>query len=100
MALVIKRSDKFPVGTVVNAYAAVGGLNRHHEGKPSGVSLASATVDATGTLTFSTLPSGGLYALNAEVAGAQANMLAGADGWVPPGTLKQRVAARRAAAHV
>lgn len=94
--LIVKGSDKFPVGTSVKAYAAVGGSNRHHEGKPSGASLAEATVDAKGTLTFSSLGEG-LYALWAEVAGSNANMLAGSQEFTAPGTLQERIARVRLA---
>lgn len=90
--LTVKRSDKFPVGTVVKAYP--GNANRHHEGKPSGVASAEATVDAKGVLNFSTLAEG-LYQLWAEVEGKNANMLAGSQGFTPLGTLRSRIAAKR-----
>jgi hypothetical protein len=94
MLVVADRSDKFPVGTVVKAYSAVGGENRHHEGRPSGTALASATVAANGVLTFTTLAEG-LYQLWAEVAGSQANLLVGGYEFPPLGTLRERVAAKR-----
>lgn len=93
MALTIRRSDKFPVGTVVKAFAGAP-ANRHHEGKPSGSALAEATVAADGSLTFSTLGAG-IYSLWAEVAGTNANMMAGSEGFAPLGTLKERIASRR-----
>lgn len=96
MALTVKRSDKFPVGTVVSAYSPPS--NRHHAGKPSGVAVATATVDASGTLTFAVEP--GVYNLYAEVAGDPVNLRAGSEEFVPPGTLKARLAARKLAAGV
>lgn len=97
MSLVVKRSDRFPVGTVVEAFSPPS--NRHHEGKPSGVAVASATVDASGKLTFSSLAEG-VYNLWAEVAGANVNLKAGSEEFTPPGTLRARIAARRLAAGV
>jgi len=94
MALVINRSDKFPVGTAVKAFT--GPANRHHEGKPSGTALAEATVAANGTLTFPTLAPG-LYSLFAEVNGLPANMLAGSESFTAPPRLKERISRLRAA---
>lgn len=91
--VVVARSDKFPVGTVVSAYG--GAQNRHFEGRPSGEALTSATVDSSGRLTFS-LPEGPVYHLYAEVAGKPANLEFGAEGFSLLGTLKQRIAAVRA----
>lgn len=96
MSLVVKRSDRFPVGTVVSAFAPP--LNRHHEGKPSGVALATATVDASGTLTFP-LPEA-IYNLWAEVAGANVNLRAGSEEFSQPGTLRERISKRRTLAGV
>lgn len=97
MALTVKRSDKFPVGTAVSAFSPP--LNRHHEGKPSGVALATATVDASGTLSFPTLGEA-IFNLWAEVGGANANLRAGSEEFTAPGTLRARLAARRLAAGV
>jgi hypothetical protein len=99
MSLVIRRSDRFPVGTTVKAFA--GATNRHHEGKPSGTATAEATVAADGSLTFATLAAGGLYTLNAEVAGVQVNLLAAASSpFAALGTLRERIAAKRRALSV
>ncbi len=95
--LSIRRSDKFPVGTVVKAFP--GPENRHYEGKPSGTATAEATVDTSGRLQFTTLPEG-IWRLWAEVAGTNANLEAANITWTLPGTLKQRIAARQAAAGV
>jgi len=95
MALVVRRSDKFPVGTTVKAFAGAPG-NRHHEGRPSGTAAAEATVAGDGSLTFSTLAAG-LFSLWAEVAGTNANLMAGSEGFTAPGTLRQRIAAKRLA---
>lgn len=96
MALIVKRSDKFPVGTSVKAFAAVGGENRHHEGQPSGTVLATETVAANGTLTYPTLAEG-LYQLFAVVNGSNANMLVGSQEFTAPGTLQERIARVRLA---
>lgn len=53
LTIALNRSDLFPVGTVVEAFA---NQPARPGRKPAGAALASATVDATGTLTFSTLP--------------------------------------------
>lgn len=93
--LLIRRSDKFPVGTEVGAYP--GGMqNRHHEGKPSGEPLATATVDATGALSFPSLPDG-IYCLWASVNGTNANMLAGSQGFALLPSLRKRIIERRIA---
>lgn len=96
MSLVVKRSDRFPVGTVVSAFSPPS--NKHHEGKPSGVAVAAATVDASGTLTFSVAE--GVYNLWAEVAGVNVNLKAGSEEFAAPGNLKARLAARKLAAGV
>jgi hypothetical protein len=97
VALVISRSDRFAVGTVVKAFDAAGGLNRHHGGQQSGPVLAEATVDAGGKLTFSTLGLG-LYELYAEAESRPTSLLSGLGVFSAPGTLPERVAARRALA--
>ena len=90
--VVVSRSDKFPVGTVVQAFLPAS--SRHLEGRPSGTATAEATVDATGKLTFTNLPEG-VYALYGEVAGKPANLQLGNVAYVAPGTLKARIAERR-----
>lgn len=101
MASLKLNNPKFPVGTVVSAFAASDGQqNRHHEGKPSGTAVATATVGADGQLVFPTLPNG-RYSLYAEVAGAPANVQAGNEDFVvPPTRLLARVAQRRVLAGV
>lgn len=89
-AVSIFRSDKFPVGTSVGAYA--GQNNRHHEGKPSGTAVENSTVGTDGKLTFPSLPEG-MFTLYAEVESKPANMLLGNYGFTAPGSLKQRIKA-------
>lgn len=95
MALVVKRSDRFPIGTTVKAFAGIGGSNRHQDGRPSGPILEEATVDATGKLEFAGLGES-IYSLWAIVGGENRNLTAGGIGYTAPGTLKERLAAKRA----
>lgn len=92
VTVAVKRSDKFPVGTVVGAFKPASG--RHFGGRPSDTPEAEATVDATGTLTFTSLPEG-MYALWAEVAGKNADLQLGNVTYTALGTLKQRITALR-----
>jgi len=95
MSLVVKRSDLYPVGTTVKAFSPPS--NRHFGGKPSGVAVGEAVVDAAGTLTFA-IPDG-LYRLWASVGGSDVNLLAGSQGFTaPPTFLGSRIKAQREAA--
>ncbi|HEY4451028.1 MAG TPA: hypothetical protein VGN13_05490 [Solirubrobacteraceae bacterium] len=95
MSLVVRRSDRFPVGTSVKAFA---GVTVRHDGRPGGTAASEATVAADGSLTFSTLTPGALYTLYAEVGGKPVNMLAAASASFPAlGTLQERIAASRLA---
>jgi hypothetical protein len=94
MALVIRRSDVFPIGTTVKAFPLA--FERTHQSRPPGTQLASATVAADGSLTFSTLANGN-YTLWAEVGGVGVQIHAGSEGFTPPAPgLLERVRARRA----
>jgi hypothetical protein len=64
--LVIRRSDLYPVGTLVYAYAARNAVPGG--GKPSGTALSSATVAADGSLTFVGISERTAVVLWAEVA--------------------------------
>lgn len=92
--LVLKRSDRYPVGTAVGAYPAG---QRIKDGNPSGAPTETQTVAADGSLTFTTLLEGVPYVLWANVAGVPS--YTAVRGSTPPAvfqTLKQRIAARRA----
>jgi len=91
--LVIRRSDLYPVGTSVGAYPLRAKISG---GKPSGSSLATATVAADGSLTFSSLTEGALVQLWAEVAGVHVYMQTGVPVPVAPvETLQERKRKRR-----
>lgn len=92
MSSVTLSNSKFPVGTVVGAYSPF--YDRHFEGKPSGTPVETATVASTGKVTFAGLADGN-YALWAEVEGKNANVGLLHVPWVEPGTLFQRIKARR-----
>jgi hypothetical protein len=94
MSLVVKRSDRFPIGTVVSAYKPTVPVPR--QARPAGTALETATVDAAGTLTFAGLGEG-LYSLYAEVGEVPRLILAGNQGFTEPGTLQERIATLRAA---
>jgi hypothetical protein len=90
----VRRSDRFPVGTVVGAYPK---QTRIFNGKPSGTPLTTATVAADGSLTFTGLNEREPLVLWAEVAGEQRYLGSEAPAPVAPQqTLKQRIASRRA----
>lgn len=92
-ALILKRSDRFPVGQVVQLFA--GGVgNRVFGSRPGGSPVAEATVDATGTLTFPNIELG-IYDAFAIVAGSDVHVICNNLGWKPLGTLKERIAAAR-----
>ena len=93
-AVSTRNDQKFPVGTVVGAYTP--GYNRHHEGKPSGTAVETATVAANGVLTFPALPEGQYVLWGEPSAGVNANMALGNFAPVVLGTLRARVEARRA----
>jgi len=91
--LTIKRSDRYPVGTVVSAYPK---SSRVYSGKPAGTALATATVAADGSLTFTGLNEREPLVLWAEVAGESRYLGSEAPAPVtPPETLKQRIQKRR-----
>lgn len=99
MSVQIRRSDLYPVGTTVSAYAENAG-DRRREAKPAGSAVATAVVDANGMLAFPTLAPG-RFTLHAEVGGKP--VILGAGGESPPPAfmpLQQRIAARRREAHV
>jgi histidyl-tRNA synthetase len=73
---------------------------RHIDAKPAGTAFETETVDASGTLTFTTLAGGGAYDLYAEVSGANRNVAVSDSGFTPLGTLKERIKARQEAAGV
>jgi hypothetical protein len=76
--LKISRSDLFPVGTTVKAYASgPRGSAAALLGNaiPSGASVEEHAVDAEGNVTFTTLVSGKLYVLFAEVSGEKRSLL-------------------------
>jgi hypothetical protein len=72
--LVVNRSDLFPVGTTVKAYALTTAEQGHsalvREGEPKGANAGSATVNATGVLELTRLAENVPYVVAAEVAGA------------------------------
>jgi hypothetical protein len=91
---VTNRSDRFPVGTSVSAYPKSA---RVYSGKPAGVALATATVAADGSLTFTGLNEREPLVLWAEVGGESRYLGSEAPAPVtPPQTLKQRIQGRRA----
>lgn len=96
----IRRSDIYPVGTVVSVFSGDAGSRRGYEGqKPAGVVLSTATVAADGTLKLTNLPDG-RYTLWAQVAGQHVTTGVDATPYAPPPTLQERLAARRVAAGV
>jgi len=96
MAQIIQRSDRFPVGTQVKAFA---GATPAQQGKPAGPVVETATVDALGRLAFNGLTAGVLYTLYAEVAGAVVKVTTMvSEPFTSTSTLQQRVRARRLAA--
>ena len=94
VTITTNRSDLFPIGTVVKAYPAGG---RMFAGKPSGASLAEATVDATGKLEV-TIPERTKAVLYALVESKHRNLIVG-DLTDPSlsfiGTLQERIRRRR-----
>ena len=93
---VTNRSDRFPIGTSVGAYPK---RSRIFGGKPSGPALATATVAADGTLTFTGLNETEPLVLWAEVAGEPRYLAAEAPAAIEPApveTLKERISKRRA----
>lgn len=94
--LVIQRSDRYPVGTVVSLYAGI--TNRHHELSPAGSANATATVDAAGKLEYTGLTAGSVFTLWAEVGGRSVSMVAASAAPFPVAVpLRSRIAARRLA---
>lgn len=88
MSITIARSDRFPVGTSVAAYAAAGA---HQNAKPSGTALETVTVAANGTLTFPGIAAGVPVALYAAVGGVDTALQTGGGGPAPKvGTLAER----------
>lgn len=93
--LVVTDNQRFPVGTVVSAYPQAAS----HHGQVFGAAVESQTVQANGSLTFTTLVDGVGYALAATVNGTFVRMrVIKASLSVAGTTWKARVAARRAAA--
>jgi hypothetical protein len=94
VTITVNRSDLFPIGTVVKAYAAAG---RKFGGSPSGALLAEGTVGATGKLEVS-VPERTKMVLYAFVEEKHRNLTVGNPedpqlGFT--GTLKQRLRRRR-----
>lgn len=95
MSLTVSRSDLFPVGTSVKAYLG-GGHAR--EGKPSGAAVETQTVQADGSVTFSSLSAGKPHTLHATVGGQEQRLqVVDSPAFSPRATWKATVAARRAA---
>jgi hypothetical protein len=93
MAVFLKSSERYPVGTTVKAFPWV---NAHESAatRPSGTALAEATVAANGSLTFSGLGDG-LYSLFAEVGSDPRTVKIGSGTFPPYRTLRERIASRR-----
>ncbi len=66
MALVVNRSDFYPVGTSVGVWPRVA---RASSGPPAGAAIETAVVAHNGSLTFTGLTAGELYVLYANVGG-------------------------------
>lgn len=92
MALIVNRSDRFPVGTSVGAYPRA---NRKFGGAPSGEALETHVVNAAGALEYTTIPQGVPYTLYAFVAGEHRYVDVEESTWTAPGDLKERVQAKR-----
>jgi len=92
-SLIVRRSDRFPVGTSVGLYP---GIDRIHGGKPAGSAAESQTVAADGSLTFTGAGTEGMYQLYAEVGGEIRYLQCGNFDFTPPGNLQARLAKRAA----
>lgn len=92
----LKRSDVYPIGTTVRAFAYSGPATP--AAKPAGAELASATVDAVGQLELTGMPDSRGVVLWAEVGGEHRTMAVGDPARDIAGTLKERVRRRRALA--
>lgn len=64
---ILRRSDVFPVGTVVGAYPVTS--PPAVDGPPGGATTETATVAADGSATFTTLAADRVYTFAAQVAG-------------------------------
>lgn len=67
--LKVNRSDIFPIGTSVGAYAY-----GSRDGAPAGTAVETHTVSATGELQYTTLKEGARYTLYAIVGGKPATL--------------------------
>lgn len=98
MALTLNRSDRFPVGTSVGAYP-----RRAHVvgGRPVGAAVETHTVDAAGSLTFTTLTADEPYCLYALVGEANRYLDVADSGFTePPTGLIERIDQKRVAAGI
>lgn len=98
MAITVKRSDRFPVGTSVGAYPAAA---KHIGLHPAGAAIETHVVDAAGacgpfTLLEADLP----YVLYAEVGETHRYLSVEDSTFTALGTLHERVVARQEAAGV
>jgi hypothetical protein len=95
MAVTVKRSDLFPVGTSVSAYPAAAA---HFGLHAAGAATETHVVDAAGACgPFTTLTADQPYVLFAAVGGEQRYLEISDSDFTELGTLAERIAARRVA---
>lgn len=95
MAVTVNRSDRYPVGTSVSAYP---GAARQFGGKPGAPAVETHVVASDGSLgPFTTLTPNVRYVLYAEVSGENRYIGISDSTFVAPGTLKERLQAKREA---
>lgn len=97
MAVTVKRSDVFPVGTSVGLFPAAA---RHNDLKAVGTALASATVDAAGACGPFTPTADLPHVLYAEVAGEHRYVGVADSDFTALGTMRERIEAKQTAAGV
>lgn len=96
MSVTINRCDRFPVGASVGAYPRGG---RKQGGHPSGVAVETHVVASNGSCgPFTLLTAETPYAAYAEVEGNHRYVDMMDSAFVAPGTLKERIKAKREAA--
>jgi hypothetical protein len=94
MALTVKRSDLFPVGSTVKAFAWY--PETHTFVRPPGPVLAEAVVASDGSLTFPTVTGRVILWCSTAAAGAVSTITASAESFkAPPEALRERIRERR-----
>lgn len=93
--VVVKRSDKFPIGTTVGAYPRNAATQ---DGPPSGQPVQTAVVASDGSLTFTGLTAEAAYVLYASVNGETRRVSVWNSKYVaPPVSLLARIQQQREA---